>query len=247
MTHNLTFFKVFSLALLGTVCFAVPSWSAINFDIGGTITLAKDMIKAETAAKEIAEQVKQAADTAVAIGSDFSLSDPLKPANVNSTIPPEQQMSVIPENVMKLLKVEDETSEPDSVVVQEEIKKIAFVKTKTPELRKLTRNQQNVLLLKVASSGYATANASFIKSEKATEDNQKMAEEIAKATDHIGLWNNMAKLQLAMMHKQGEVMHLRTRMLETISAQALIGAEALKDVSKIDVASDATSSDNQAQ
>lgn len=247
MTRKLTFFKVFSLALLGTACFAMPLRAAINFDTGGTITLVKDLMKAQAAAEEITEQVKKTIETAKAIGSEASLSEPLQAADVNSITPAENQPYEIPENVMKVLKVENETDEPDSQAVQEEIKKIAFIKSKTPELQKLTRNQQNVLLLRVTSNGYAAANASFMASEKATEDNQKMAEEVAKATDHIGLWNNMAKLQLVMMHKQGEVMHLRTRMLETISAQALIGHDAPKDLSNIDVSGGATSSDNQAQ
>lgn len=244
MTHKLTFLKVFSFALLGTVCFATPLWAAINFDTGGTMTLIKDLVKAEAAAEEIVEQGKKIVETAVAIGSEASLSAPLQAANVNSTIPAEEQPSMIPENVMKLLKMDNETAEPDSKAVQEEIKKIAFIKSKTPELEKLTHNQQNVLLLKITANGYAAANASFMASEKATEDNQKMAEEIAKATDHIGLWNNMAKLQLVMMRKQGEVMYLRTRMLETISAQALVGQEAPKDLSDIDVSTSTTSSDN---
>ena len=247
MTNKYKFLKVFSLALLGSVCLGGSVQAAINFDTGGTMTLVKDLIRAEAAAEELAEQVKKTVETATAIASDFSLSDPLKPANINSTIPSEEQPSVIPENVMKLLKVEDETSEPDSAAVQEEIKKIAFVKSKTPELQKLTSNQQNVLLLRVATNGYAAANASFKLSEKATEENQKMAEDVAKATDHIGLWNNMAKLQLVMMHKQGEIMLLRTRMLETISAQALLGHEALKDLSDVDVTTTATSSNNTAQ
>lgn len=247
MTHKLTFLKVFSLALFGTVCFSASSQAVINFDTGGTAALVKDLIKAEAAAEELKEQVKKTIETAQAIGSDASLTDPLKPASVNSITPSDKQPSVIPENVMKLLKVEDETAEPDSEKVQEEIKKIAFIKSKTPELQKLTRNQQNVLLLRVTTNGYAAANASFRLSEKATEENQKMAEEIAKAGDHIALWNNMAKLQLVMMHKQGEVMQLRTRMLETISAQALIGHEALEDLSEVDVAGENSSSDNQVQ
>ena len=247
MTNKCNFLKVFSLSLLGGVCLSGSVQASINFDTGGTMTLAKDLIRAEAAAEELVEQVKKTIETASSIASDFSLSDPLKPARVNSTIPSEKQPSVIPENVMKLLKVEDETSEPDSAAVQDEIKKIAFVKSKTPELQKLTANQQNVLLLKVAANGYAAANASFKLSEKSTEENQKMAEDVAKATDHIGLWNNMAKLQLVMMHKQGEIMLLRTRMLETISAQALLGHEALVDLSDIDVTTTATSSGSQAQ
>lgn len=236
MTHKLIFLKVFSLTLLGTACLAMPVQAAINFDTGGTMTLVKDLMRAEAAAEELVDQVKKATETAKAIGSEGSLSEALKGANVNSIVSAENKPSVIPESVMKLLKVEDETSEPDSLAVQKEIKKIVFIKTKTPELEKLTRNQQNVLLLEVTSNGYAAANASFLASEKATEENQKMAEEIARATDHIGLWNNMAKLQLVMMHKQGEVMHLRTRMLETISAQALIGQEAQEDLSDVNVA-----------
>ena len=243
MIRNLILLKVFSLSLLGTICFVTPLQAAINFDTGGTMTLIKDLMKAEAAAEELAEQVKKAIETAQAIGSTKSLTEPLTAANVESITPAEKQLSVIPKNVMALFEKIDETSEPDSEDVQEEIAKIAFVKSKTPELQKLTRNQQNVLLLKVLANGYAAANASFAASEKATEENQKMAEEINNATDHIGLWNNMAKLQLVMMHKQGEAMHLRTRMLETISAQALIGHKKLEDVSNIDV----TTSNEQAQ
>lgn len=247
MTNKSTFLKVLSLALLGTACFSTPLHAAINFDTGGTMALIKDLMKAEAAAEELAEQVKQTIKTAAAIGSDFSLTTPLEKANVDSVVQAEEQPTVIPENVMRLLRVEDETSEPDSLAVQEEIKKIAFIKSKTPELQKLTANQQGVLLLKVTSNAYAAANASFLASEKATEENQRMAEEVAKATDHIGLWNNMAKLQLVMMHKQGEVTHLRTRMLETISAQALVGQEALRDLSDVDVSGGSTSSESQAQ
>lgn len=244
MINKYKFLKVFSLALLGGVCFNTSAQAAINFDTGGTMTLMRDLVRAEAAAEEFKEQLVMAGETAVSIATDFSLSTPLRPANVNSVISTEAQPSVIPENVMRLLKVEDETSEPDAVAVREEIEKIAFIKSDTPELQKLTSNQQNVLLLRIASNGYAAANASFKLSEKAAEENQKLAEEVAKATDHIGLWNNMAKLQLVMMRKQGEIMLLRTRMLETISAQALLGHEALKDVSNVDVTTTSTSSDN---
>jgi hypothetical protein len=248
MMNKHKFLKVFSLALLGTVFVVKPVMAAINFDTGGTITLVKDLVRAEAAAEELIDQVQSAASTLKEIGSDASLTEGLEAANVSSVMPLSGNdmnawPSIIPQNVQPTLKVGDDGAEPDVTKVREEIEKIAFIKTDRPELEKLTKNQQNVLLLKVASYGYAAATRSFAISENAVEENAKMAEEVANASDHIGLWNKMAKLQLVMMHKQGEIMHLRTRMLESISAQALVGHEALKEVSDINVVSESSSSD----
>ena len=199
-------------------------------------TKIQDITKAEIRSKmkEITGQWKDDANRAIA--TENSLSQAVSVHAVDSAIQFKEWPSLIPENVQPKLKLEDVEDEPRLEDVQKEVEKVVFVKTKTPQMRKLSRNQQDVLLLKVASYGYAAANKSLEISAQAYEENDKMREEIEKTTDHFGLFMQMAKLELVTMRKQAELLHLHSRLLEASSAAALVNMEEPKDLSNISLA-----------
>lgn len=237
MTIRNIFLICCSIALLGAVCVSRPVYAGLSENMQSIATKMKQVASSEVVQRQNEAANEREAISNRAIAGEGSLGGTASRPNINSALPMSEWPVIIPKNVLEKTKVSDAETEPSLAEVQAEVEKVVFIKTETQELQKVTRNQQNILLVQVVAYGEAVADRALELSIKADEENQKMQKKVEETTDHLGLFIRMAELELGSMKKQAELLHLHSRLLEINSAAALINKDEPKDLSETSLAS----------
>lgn len=230
-THLFSYLTAF---LMITTAAIVPmsASAAPSFDMANLAARVKEGVKIAQRLEEQKNTIKQQVQALGAMVSEGELIRPMTPPSSASLTSLEEWAPVVPENVAKLL-ANAETQEPDLEAVQGEVEKIVYLNTESAKAMRLSRNQQNVLLLNALSYAYASADRSLMLSEESIEENKQLYEGVRTTTTEFGLLSNVAKLQLASARKMAELLHLQSRQLEVRSVAGLLNREKPTDTSNI--------------
>ena len=223
MIKTTRIFSYLTAFLMMTTVTVLPmsASAAPSFDFANLASRIKEGVKISQRLKEQEKIIRQQVQALGSMVSEGELTTPMSPPSTASLTSLEEWAPVVPENVAEKLE-KAETEEPDLEAVQDEV-----------ENMRLSRNQQNVLLLNALSYAYASANRSLMLSEKSIEENQKIYEEIKNTTTEFGVLSYVAMLQLYSARKMSELLHLQSRQLEVRSTSALINRTKPVDTSDV--------------
>ncbi len=210
-----------------TVLAAAPS-----FDIANLASRVKEGVKISQRLKEQEQTIRQQVQALSSMVSEEELTTLMSPPSTDSLTSLEEWAPVVPENVAQKLE-KAETEEPDLEAVQDEVEKVVYLNTESAKTTRLSRNQQNILLLNALSYAYASAERSLMLSEESIKENEKIYEEIKTTTTEFGLLSKVAMLQLYSARKMAELLHLQSRQLEVRSTGGLLNRTKRVDTSDI--------------
>ncbi|MBR4926745.1 MAG: hypothetical protein IKY98_00300 [Alphaproteobacteria bacterium] len=234
MIKTTRIFSYLTAFLMMTTVTVLPmsASAAPSFDFANLASRIKEGVKISQRLKEQEKIIRQQVQALGSMVSEGELTTPMSPPSTASLTSLEEWAPVVPENVAEKLE-KAETEEPDLEAVQDEVEKVVYLNTESAKTMRLSRNQQNVLLLNALSYAYASANRSLMLSEKSIEENQKIYEEIKNTTTEFGLLSKVAMLQLYSARKMSELLHLQSRQLEVRSTSALINRTKPVDTSDV--------------
>lgn len=270
MTIKKHFLTYLTATLIGVSCLmGTSAMAAPSYNLQMLPTNLKELLKQEGRNKlmKYAGEWIEAANNV--IGTLRSLTEPFIIPEVNSVTNPKDWISYVPKNVEPLLKAEekniddihkandqglinvyvDEVEEPDIDKVQEEVSKVVFLNNDTPETSKLSRKQQDLLVLKVATNAYGVANKSLELSQNALKERQEWhdrwfgkdgQEGEIRANDHIAAWHFISLMQSVHRRRIRELLYLQSLHLELHTALGLVNQEKPIDTSSMKLTEPAT-------
>ncbi len=206
--------------------------AASSFDFANLASRIKEGVRIAQRLNEQKQIIQQQAQALASMVSEEELMMPMSPPSTNSLTSLEEWAPVVPENVAKELE-KAETEEPDLEAVQDEVEKVVYLNTESARTTRLSRNQQNILLLNALSYAYASAERSLMLSEESIKENEKIYEEIKTTTTEFGLLSKVAMLQLYSARKMAELLHLQSRQLEVRSTSGLLNRTKPVDTSNV--------------